>query len=267
MADLIGLIPAGGRATRIAPLPCSKEVYPVGFQRSADGSVPRPKAACEYLLDRMRLAGVNRAYIVLREGKWDIPAFLRDGKVQSIHLAYLIMDLSTGVPFTMDQAYAFVKNEMIVFGFPDILFWPEDAFQHLLKQRNKSNADLVLGLFPANDSSKADMVDIGPDGRPRAIIIKPDRSDLRYAWINALWTPAFTLFMHDYVADKKSKASSADIRKRNPLLHEYHFGHVIQAGIERGLSVSCVEFPHGSYIDIGTAEDLYAAVKSEKIGS
>ena len=77
MTDLIGLIPAGGSATRIAPLPCSKEVYPVGFQRSADGSVPRPKVACEYLLERMRLAGVNRAYIVLREGKWDIPAFLR----------------------------------------------------------------------------------------------------------------------------------------------------------------------------------------------
>ena len=263
MVDLIGLIPAGGQATRLAPLPCSKEVYPVGFKRSSRRSVPRPKVACEYLLERMRLAGVNRAYIVLREGKWDIPAFLRDGKTQAMHLAYLIMDLSAGVPFTLDQAYAFVNKAMIVFGFPDILFWPKDAFQHLLKQRNKSNADLVLGLFPASDPSKADMVDIGPDGRPRAIIIKPNRSDLRYAWINALWTPAFTLFMHGYVADKK-KAFSPDIWKRNKPEQEYHLGDVIQAGIEHGLSVSCVEFPQGSYIDIGTEEDLYAAIKSPK---
>jgi len=29
--EVVGIIPASGRATRIAPLPCSKELYPVGF--------------------------------------------------------------------------------------------------------------------------------------------------------------------------------------------------------------------------------------------
>jgi len=262
---LIGLIPAGGRATRIAPLPCSKEVYPVGYQHSAESAVPRPKVACEYLLERMRLAGVYKAYIVLREGKWDIPAFLRDGKAQAMHLSYLMMDLTAGVPFTLDQAYAFVNKAIIVFGFPDILFWPKEAFQQLLKQQGQSNADVVLGLFPASDPSKADMVDIGPDSRLRSISIKPDRSDLRYAWINAVWTPAFTQFMNGYVAEKKSKASFAEIWKQNRPTKEYHFGDVIQAGIEQGLSVSYVQFPQGFYIDIGTAEDLYSAVKFEKI--
>ncbi|MEO1560926.1 MAG: dTDP-glucose pyrophosphorylase, partial [Cyanobacteria bacterium J06632_19] len=33
---VIGLIPAGGKATRISPLPLSKELYPVGFRDDDD---------------------------------------------------------------------------------------------------------------------------------------------------------------------------------------------------------------------------------------
>lgn len=209
------------------------------------------------------LAEVDRVFIVLREGKWDIPAFLRDGKEQSMSLAYLMMDLPWGVPFTLDQAYAFVSNAMIAFGFPDILFWPENAFQHLLKRRTLTNADLVLGLFPVTDQNGADLIDVGSDGRPRAIVIKPERSELHYAWINALWTPVFTAFMHEYVTARKPKAALTDMKNRIYPKQECHLGHVIQAGIEHGLSISCVQFPNGSYVDIGTVDNLYATVKSE----
>src|SRR5262245_170131 len=87
--EVIGLIPAGGQAKRIAPLPCSKELYPVGFRKHhADGSV-RPKVACHYLLEKMKLAGVNKTFIVLRSGKWDIPTYFGDGKLVEMDLAYL----------------------------------------------------------------------------------------------------------------------------------------------------------------------------------
>ncbi len=33
-SDVIGLIPAGGQAKRLSPLPCSKELYPIGFGRT-----------------------------------------------------------------------------------------------------------------------------------------------------------------------------------------------------------------------------------------
>jgi glucose-1-phosphate thymidylyltransferase len=65
--DIIGLIPAAGQATRIAPLPCSKEIYPVGLQ-SVAGSV-RPKVVCHDLLQHMERAGIRKVYVVLREGK------------------------------------------------------------------------------------------------------------------------------------------------------------------------------------------------------
>jgi hypothetical protein len=41
--EVIGLIPAGGQATRIAPLPCSKELYPVGFSSMNSGQEMRPQ--------------------------------------------------------------------------------------------------------------------------------------------------------------------------------------------------------------------------------
>lgn len=120
--DTIGLLPAGGTASRLSPLPCSKELYPVGFGHFNQGQRLRPKVVCHYLLEKLRIANITRAYIVIREGKWDIPAYFRDGKILDMNLAYLIMDLPFGVPFTLDQAYPFLKDAIVAFGHPDVIF-------------------------------------------------------------------------------------------------------------------------------------------------
>ncbi len=61
--EVIGLLPAGGTATRIAPLPCSKELYPIGLHSvGQDGSL-RPKVVSHYLLEKMRSANITKAYI------------------------------------------------------------------------------------------------------------------------------------------------------------------------------------------------------------
>ena len=39
----------------------------------------------------------------------------------NLPIGYLIMNLPHGVPYTVDQAFAFVRDANIVFGFPDIL--------------------------------------------------------------------------------------------------------------------------------------------------
>ena len=66
--EVIGLIPAAGLATRLAPLPCSKELYPVGFWSEYSGQQVHPKAVWQYLLEKMRLAGISKAYFILRQG-------------------------------------------------------------------------------------------------------------------------------------------------------------------------------------------------------
>ena len=245
--EIIGIIPAAGQATRLAPLPCSKELYPVGLKQGG-----RPKVICEYLLDRMRQAGIRKVYIVLRHGKWDIPAHFGDGTTLDMHIAYLMMNLPFGVPYTLDQAYPFVRDSLVALGFPDILFSADHAFEQLLAQQVESDADVVLGLFPARRPQKVDMVDFGPDRKVREIVIKPQKTSLRYAWAIAVWTPTFTHFMHQYLADAKAGAADAP---------ELFVGDVVQAAIDRGLRVEAVQVSEDPFLDIGTPDDLAKAAE------
>ncbi len=179
--EVIGLLPAGGQATRIAPLPCSKELYPIGYRSSEEDDGLSPKVVCHYLLEKMRLAGITNTYIVLRKGKWDIPAYLGDGKKLNMNFAYLMMRLPFGAPYTIDQAYPFVKDALVAFGFPDIIFKTEDAFVQLLERQTDTNADVILGVFPVDKPQKWDMVNICDDGRIKQILIKPIKTNLPYA--------------------------------------------------------------------------------------
>jgi len=259
--ELIGLLPAGGKAVRVSPLPCSKEIYPVGFRIMGQNGISRPKVVCHYLLENMRSAGVSKAFIILRTGKWDIPAYLSNGSTLDMHLGYLLMEYPFGVPYTLEEAYPFVKDAIVAFGFPDIIFSPDDAFIQLLSQQAVSRADLVLGLFPAQKSQNVDMVHLDADGRVRGFQIKPARTHLRYTWIIAVWTPVFTRFMHEYVSARikmnKDDEDSYSIADQNELF----VGDVIQAAIHNDIQVDKVLFTNGKYLDIGTPEDMVNAVQ------
>jgi glucose-1-phosphate thymidylyltransferase len=258
--QVIGLLPAGGQATRISPLPVSKELYPVGFRRLDEGSNLRPKVVSHYLLEKMQLAGIDKAFFILRPGKWDIPAYFGDGAMLKMSLGYLLMNLPFGVPYTLDQAYPFVQNSLVALGFPDILFQPEDAFVHLLARQARSNADVVLGLFPTDRPQKAGMVDFDTTGQVRLIIEKPPKTDLRYMWGIALWTPTFTQFLHEYLIAIESSKVGSEAANLLPVRSEIPIGDVIQAAIDKGLRVEAEVFPQGSYLDIGTPDDLIRAI-------
>jgi len=257
--ELIGLLPAGGQATRIAPLPCSKELFPVGFRQVGSERDLRPKAVCHYLLEQIQRAGVRKTYIILREGKWDIPTYLGDGTMLGMHLAYLMMGVPFGAPYTLDQAYPFVREAMVVFGFPDIIFQPDDAFVQLLARQTSTQADIVLGLFVADQPQKMDMVDLDDGGQIRRIVIKPRQTELRYTWIIAVWTPVFTRFMHEYLAAAQTK-NAVGLQPS-----ELYVGDVIQAALQAGLQVETVSFPADDYLDIGTPDDLVKAIHSSAI--
>jgi glucose-1-phosphate thymidylyltransferase len=250
--EIVGLVPAGGQATRIAPLPCSKELYPIGFRSTDAGHGLQTKVVSHYLLEKMRLAGITKAYIVLRPGKWDIPAYFGDGLFLNMHLAYLMMRSPLGVPYTLDQAYPFVEDAMVAFGFPDILFRPDDAFSQLLSRQQTNGADVLLGLFPTDLPEKEDLVDVDERGRVREIVIKPQRTRLCYTWGIAVWTPVFTKFLHEYVSARQDPS---------PGSRELTAGDVLQAAIENHLRVDAVPVSKDPYLDIGTPERLFKAVK------
>lgn len=253
--EVVGVIPAGGEASRIAPLPCSKEIFPIGFRPwGGEGSTDfRPKVACHYLLESMRAAGAKKVYWVLRKGKWDIPEYLGNGNNLGLDLAYLILSLPYGAPYTVDQAFPFVQDALVLLGFPDILFEPQEAYVRLIEKQRASQADVVLGLFETRQPEKADMVIADSAGRVQQIVIKEADTGLQYAWVNAVWTPRFTHFMHVYL--QRAMEAVAGLRA------EYYVGNVIQAALEEGLRVESVAFPEGTFIDIGTPENLRAAIK------
>lgn len=245
--DVIGLLPAGGQATRLSPLPLSKELYPIGFRADSEGKL-KPKVVGHYLLEKMQQAGIRKAFFILRPGKWDIPAYFGDGAMLGMHLAYLTVHITDGVPYTLDQAYPFVQQSIVALGFPDILFQPDNAYSQVLTRLRNGPADVVLGLFPTQQYWKAGMVDCDSAGRVRQIIEKPRQTELRYMWAIAVWKPRFTQFLHDYLLSHVAQT-------------ELPIGNVIQAGIAAGLTIEAETFAQGSYLDVGTPEDLARAIR------
>ncbi len=255
--QLIGLVPAAGSADRISPLPCSKEILPVGFNHQI--AQPRLKVAGHYLLENMRIAGVRKACIVLRKEKWDIAGYFDDGRIVDIKLAYVLTPLNDGVPYTLDAAYEFIKDHIIVFGFPDIVVKPQTVFIDLLEHLNRKQVDLVLGLFNAREPSKMDMVALDESGRISRIDIKPTRSTLAYTWIIAVWTPVFSQFMNRYIENKNTDATSGSISHSAAKSKEIFVGDVINAAIQDKVKMDKVVFENGDYLDIGTPGDLARA--------
>ena len=254
--EIVGLIPAAGIAQRISPLPCSKELLPVGFHQPEANCDTRPKVVSHYLLESMHLAEISKVYIILRRGKWDIPAYFGDGKIVNLSIAYLMMDLPFGVPYTLDQAYPFVKDDTIVFGFPDIIFQPEDAFIKLLAKLEETHADIVLGLFSSTHPHNEDMVDFNNDGTIRSIEIRPESTNLQYTWIIAVWTPSFTRFMHNHIKELKGALLNDKNDDSGKKPQELFLGSIFQAAIRQNMPVGTVLFNKNSYIDIGTPDNL-----------
>jgi glucose-1-phosphate thymidylyltransferase len=250
-ADLIGLIPAAGIAARIAPLPCSKELFPIGYQAGVEQGGLRPKPVCLYLLECMRAAGVRRTFIVLRTGKWDIPTYLGSGSIVGMNIAYLIMQKPFGAPYTIDEAYPYIDQANVAFGFPDILFNGEGVYDRLHKQLLSGQADVVLGLFRIQEGQRADMVEVDSDGRVQRILIKPGRTNLEYAWITAVWRPTFTKFMHNFLALQLEQETSGQ---------ELYVGDVFQAAIEKHMTIESVSFSDRLFYDIGTPNGLLKAI-------
>jgi glucose-1-phosphate thymidylyltransferase len=254
--ELVGLVPAGGKGIRIEPLPLSKELFPLGFCSMPGQEGPRPMVAAQYLLESLRRAGVERTFVLLRKGKWDIPAYLGDGAQVGCRLVYLILDQTPGVPFTVDAAYHHVRSCRVAFGFPDIVHEPESAHQRMVEQLERGGTDVVLGVFPVHRCEKMDMVDIDAKGRVLSVVIKPARTELRYTWILAVWEPSFTEFLHSFVSRERERINDAKGADRSELF----MGDVLQAALEAGMRMETVLFDSGSYLDIGTPEDLMEAV-------
>lgn len=255
--EVVAVVPAAGRSLRLAPLPCSKEILPVGLRTMTPLREPRLKVVSHYLLECLQKGGIRKGFIVIRRGKWDIPAYWEDGGMLGMDLAYLVIEGSSGPPDTIDRAYPFVKDKIVAFGFPDIVFRPQDVFGKLLDRLDCSGGDVVLALFPAHDAKAMDMIDIDAAFHVRAIHLKPKVTRLRYAWLCAVWTPVFTEFLHHCLRRVKQVGKVGMVgNRRIDAQGDIPVGVVLKEAVKAKLKVEGVTFPSGRYLDIGTSQAI-----------
>ena len=242
---VVAIIPAAGWGHRLGDsVSGSKEVAEVGGE-----------PVCVHLLRRLALAGIDQAVVVLRDGKWDIPQTLLGYRSVGVDLAYVVVDETPSELHSVAAGLPFTSGRLVALGYPDILFEPKDAYSALIESQRNTAADLVLGLFPTDRPEDVDMVALDDLQRPVEVVIKqPDRG-LLYSWSIAVWTPRFSAYLTDALAQIES--GQADTAAKAP--QELSMGDVVQAAIGDSLAVEAVVFEQGGFLDVGTPDDLAEA--------
>jgi len=243
---IIGIIPASGRATRLGPLPCSKEIFPLGMIYDEKLKKDVPQVLSHHLLKAYQKGQILDAFFLIRHDKWDIPKYFAQYPLAGMNLAYIIIDRSPSVTFTIDQVFPFAKDHVVALGFPDILFEPLDAFNQMRLKQQQTAADVVLGLFPIEKKEKWDMVEI-ENSKISGIVIKPGKTNLKYGWTLALWNSRFSEYLHEFVKVFDFDRSEGEL----------YPGMVFQSAINSGkFQFDYVLFEDGWCRDLGTPEDL-----------
>jgi len=253
-ANFVALIPAAGVGSRLPDCRQSKEMLLVHTQPGDAGQTRKVEPVIAYLMKSLRRAGITEASIVLRVGKQDIAEYLDSAIWEDMNINYTMTRGTSGVPESVALGLRAAVHSNVAFGFPDILFQPADAFSHLVKRLQENQPDVVLGLFPTENTAKMDMVNTRDDGSVITIDIKPARTDLEYAWVLAVWRPTFTRYFLDLFDNAPERIAAKAVPKTDT-----HLGHTFQLAIEDGLAIEAEVFSYGRSLDIGTPDDLNLA--------
>ena len=233
-----GIIPAAGLGSRIQPLAFSKELLPVGTR--IDRQSERPRAVCEYLVDRMLYAGATRLCFVISPNKSDILTYF-GGELGGASICYALQSHPAGLCDALFTALPFLgADDEVLIGLPDTIWFPEDGFLRLPEQR------FSMLLFPVEQPEFFDAVVFGTDWRVEEIRVK--QKDARSKWIwGAFRLPASTLAeLHRLWLERER-------------CDEY-FGTLVNEFIARGGRVEGV--PSGTqYVDVGTLNGYRHAVQ------
>src|SRR5579871_5299933 len=111
-----GIVPAAGKGSRIQPLAFSKELLPV-CSREGDGR--RPRAVCDYLMERLVMGGASKICVVISSGKSDILEYY-GGSAYSATLCYAVQPQPDGLCDAIFRALPVIsRDEPVLVGLPD----------------------------------------------------------------------------------------------------------------------------------------------------
>ncbi|NBC27278.1 MAG: dTDP-glucose pyrophosphorylase [Bacteroidetes bacterium] len=243
---ITGVIPAAGYASRLPKTPCSKEIFPLSVNVGKDHKSENIQIASGSLLTHLSLAGVDTAFMIIRKEKWDIPQLLEDGSDYNLNLSFIVTPPTSGTIYSICKSLPFIRNEIVLLGFPDIQIYSENPYKPLLDKLTNSDSDVVLGLFKASNPGKMDMVNLNHDGSLKEIEIKPNDTRLTLTWLIAVWKPSFTKSIQECLSDLKTFIKHKKI----------YLGDVFCKSIEKGCRIQTYKFRNTGFIDLGTVPDL-----------
>ena len=169
-----GIVPAAGVGSRIQPLAFSKELLPVG-SRAEEGN-ERPRAVCEYLVERMIKGGATRICFVVSPGKSDIIEYF-GGEIGATTLCYTVQRTPSGLCDAIFHALPFIDhNEIVLISLPDTIWFPEDGFSSLRNDR------LSFLVFPVERPEFFDAVVADEQGRVLRIEVKSSYPSSSWVW-------------------------------------------------------------------------------------
>lgn len=235
---MLGIIPAAGAGTRIQPLAFSKELLPVGGR--LDGSLERPRAVSEYLIERMTIAGADKICFVISAGKSDILEYYGGGKVNSAEFIFVVQPQPAGLCDAIFHAASVVTpNESVAIGLPDTIWFPENGLAAL------PDDELSFLLFPVEQPQFFDAV--VTDGE-RVLEIQVKQADARSHWIWGAFKMPGHIFheLHRLWIERQRK--------------DEYFGTLVNAFIAKGGRVSGIRAGE-SYVDVGTLDGYRAAIR------
>jgi glucose-1-phosphate thymidylyltransferase len=238
--EFVGVLPAAGRGTRLAPLRYPKELLPIAYEPAGgDGRGVRARAVAEYALAALAAADVEQVLLVVAPWKLDVLNYFGDGRHTGLEIGYLYQEEARGLPHALDLARSWTRGKHVAFAMPDTITTPGDAVARLRSRYLATGADLALAVFPTAEPER-----LGPvllDGeRVVEVFDKPAVPPAANTWGAAIWSDAFADLLHQGLAETDEGAGE-------PVL-----GHYFDLAVRAGLKVIGVPITDGSFEDAGT---------------
>lgn len=242
--EYIGLIPAGGKGTRMAPYRGIKELINIGYYNDLT-----PKVLSEYSLDQLIHANIDKVYMIINSQKFELLKYYESGAYHNINIAYLCQDISGayGLPNAIDAAYEWTKDKNVCMVLPDTICQPKDSVKELIRLHATICADVTLGVYPTDNPCALAPVIMEKDGCVKSIIDKPKTTNIYNTWNSAVWGPSFSELLHRYVQKESGKSS---------MKAEITLSEIFNAAIKQGLRVYGKLFENGVCHDLGNINKL-----------
>lgn len=237
--ELIGLIPAAGKGIRLG-LPYPKELYPVIRNNHY-------KPISQFVVDNLINAGLQQIVFVVNETKHQLMGYFGSGQRFGCSISYVVQEVvegrtkstSPGLAHALDSAYHITQGKTVFFGMADTLMQPADVFARVYQSSFPSD-DVILALFPTSRPEKFGMVKTDTDNHVLEIVDKPSKTDLTEMWGCIIWRHQFTEHLHNCVYEHGIS----------------DFAKIMNDAISNGMRFRGVHIMDGTYIDLGTYEEI-----------